>query len=234
MSTPAETYSIAARMDRLPITPLHRRATVVIGFGLFFDIYEVFLAGTLSSVLKKQFSLGGNALTLLLASAFLGMFVGAITLGRLADRLGRRRAFLLSMSTYSVFTLLAAFSPNATMLVICRFLSGIGIGAEPPVSDTYLGDMLPPTERGRYTAWAYTLSFVGVPLVGFLGHYLVPLQPLGLEGWRWLFIIGALGAVIIFVLRRGLPESPRWLSSVGRDTEADEMEEHLRGLGYLE
>ena len=223
MSTPAETYSIAARMDRLPITPLHRRATVVIGFGLFFDIYEVFLAGTLSSVLKKQFSLGGNALTLLLASAFLGMFVGAITLGRLADRLGRRRAFLLSMSTYSVFTLLAAFSPNATMLVICRFLSGIGIGAEPPVSDTYLGDMLPPTERGRYTAWAYTLSFVGVPLVGFLGHYLVPLQPLGLEGSRWLFIIGALRAVILFVLRRGLPESPRWLSSVGRDTEADEI-----------
>ncbi|MFW0794009.1 MFS transporter [Gordonia sp. CPCC 205515] len=214
-------YSIAARMDRLPITPLHRRATVVIGFGLFFDLYEVFLAGTLSSVLKKQFDLSGTGLTLLLASAFVGMFLGAITLGRMADRLGRRRAFLLSMSIYSVFTLLAAFSPNATMLVICRFFAGIGIGAELPVSDTYLGDILPPKDRGRFTAWAYTLSFLGVPLAGLLGHWLVPLQPLGLDGWRWLFIIGALGAVIIFALRRGLPESPRWLSAVGRDDEAD-------------
>lgn len=214
-------YSIAARMDRLPITPLHRRATIVIGFGLFFDLYEVFLAGTLSSVLKQQFDLSGTGLTLLLASAFIGMFLGAITIGRLADRLGRRRAFLLSMGIYSFFTLLAAFSPNATMLVICRFFAGIGIGAELPVSDTYLGDILPPKDRGRYTAWAYTLSFLGVPMAGLLGHWLVPLQPLGLDGWRWMFVIGALGAVIIFVLRRGLPESPRWLSAIGRDADAD-------------
>lgn len=214
-------YSIAARMDRLPITPLHVKATIVIGLGLFFDIYEIFLSGTLGGVLKKQFDLSGTGLTWLLASVFLGMFLGAITIGRLADRVGRRRAFLLSLGIYSVFTVLAAFSPNVWVLVICRFISGFGIGAEPPVSDAYLGDLLPPRKRGMYTGIAYTVSFVGVPVVGFLAHWLVPLQPLGIDGWRWLFVVGALGAVIVFVLRTGLPESPRWLASVGREQEAD-------------
>lgn len=214
------TPSVAARMDRLPITPLHVKATIVIGLGLFFDIYEIFLSGTLSAVLKGKFGLGGTGLTWLLASAFLGMFLGAVTIGRIADRLGRRRAFLLSLAIYSVFTVLAAFSPNALFLVICRFIAGFGIGAEPPVSDAYLGDLLPPKKRGLFTGIAYTVSFVGVPVVGFLGHWLVPLQPLGIEGWRWLFVFGAIGAVIIFLLRTGLPESPRWLASAGRDEQA--------------
>lgn len=101
------------------------------------------------------------------------------------------------------------------MLVIFRFLAGFGIGAEPPVSDTYLGDILPPAKRGFYTGIAYTLSFLGVPAVGFLSRWLVPEHILGLNGWRWSFILGALGAIIIFVLRTSLPESPRWLSSAG-------------------
>lgn len=223
----ASVPSVAARMDRLPITPLHVKATIVIGLGLFFDIYEIFLSGTLSTVLKGKFGLGGTGLTWLLASSFLGMFLGAVTIGRIADRLGRRRAFLLSLGIYSVFTVLAALSPNVAFLVICRFIAGFGIGAEPPVSDAYLGDLLPPKKRGFFTSIAYTVSFVGVPVVGFLGHWLVPLQPLGVEGWRWLFLFGALGALIIFVLRTGLPESPRWLASAGRDAEAEAIVERF-------
>jgi MFS transporter, putative metabolite:H+ symporter len=213
--------TVAARMNRLPITPLHRRATIVIGLGLFFDIYEVFLAGVLGSVLGHQFRLGGNELSLLLGSAFLGMFIGALTLGRLADRVGRRPAFLLSLSIYSIFSLVGAFSVGPTMLVVSRFFAGLGIGAEPPISDTYLSDLLPPGQRGKYTAWAYTLSFGGVPLAGFLARWLVPTAPLGFDGWRWMFVIGAAGAVIVFALRTGLPESPRWLESVGRTADAE-------------
>ncbi|MEV0945172.1 MFS transporter [Rhodococcus sp. NPDC049939] len=213
--------TIAARMDRLPITRNHLWLTVAIGLGLFFDIYEIFLAGVLSTVLGEDFHLSASLLPLLLSSAFLGMFIGALTIGRLADLLGRRRAFLLSLGIYSAFSLLAAFSVGPVMLVVTRFSAGIGIGAEPPVSDTYLGDLLPPKNRGRYTAWAYTLSFFGVPAAGFLAHWLVPLAPFGLEGWRWMFLIGALGAVIVFALRTALPESPRWLEAAGRTDEAD-------------
>ncbi|WP_431877007.1 MFS transporter [Amycolatopsis sacchari] len=221
MSTASAPATVAARMDRLPITRKHRLATVAIGLGLFFDLYEIFLAGVLGTVLQKNFHLGKSALALLLASAFLGMFVGALVMGRLADRLGRRRAFLLSLGTYSLFSLLGAFSTGPAMLVVTRFVAGVGIGAEPPISDTYLGDLLPPKHRGRYTAWAYTLAFLGVPAAGFLGRWLVPAAPLGFAGWRWMFVFGAVGALIVFAMRTALPESPRWLESVGRTREAE-------------
>ncbi|GAA4542114.1 MFS transporter [Amycolatopsis samaneae] len=213
--------TIAARMDRLPITRQHRRATVAIGLGLFFDMYEIFLAGVLGTVLQKEMRLDKDALALLLASAFLGMFLGAIVMGVLADRLGRRRAFMVSLGVYSAFSLLGAFSTGPVMLVVTRFLAGVGIGAEPPVADTYLGDLLPPKHRGRYTALAYTLSFLAVPLCGFLARWLVPAAPLGIAGWRWMFVFGALGAVVVFLLRSGLPESPRWLEAMGRKEEAE-------------
>jgi putative MFS transporter len=213
--------SIAARMDRLPITGLHRRATVVIGLGQFFDLYEIFLAGVLSSVLASQFKLDKGVVALLLASAFIGMFVGAISLSRIADRLGRRRAFLLSLSVYSLFSLLSAFSPGPAMLVVTRFLAGVGVGAEPPIADSYLSDLLPPRKRGRFIAWAYTIGFLGVPAAGFLARGLAPHTVAGIEGWRWMFVIGALGAVVVAALRTSLPESPRWLASADRLDEAD-------------
>jgi putative MFS transporter len=81
--------------------------------------------------------------------------------------------------------------------------------------------LLPARLRGRYTAWAYTLGFLGIPAAGLLGRVLVPLQPFGIAGWRWLFVIGSLGAVIVWFVRRRLPESPRWLESVGRTAEAE-------------
>jgi len=158
---------------------------------------------------------------LILASAFLGAFVGAVTLGRLADRIGRRRAFLLTLGIYSLFTLLGAFSTDVRMLVLCRFLAGVGIGGELPLADAYLADLLPARSRGRALAWAYTIGFCGVPAAGFLAKALVPTAPLGVDGWRWLFVVGALGAVIVWLLRMRLPESPRWLAAQGRTAEAE-------------
>ncbi|MBA8928904.1 putative MFS transporter [Kutzneria viridogrisea] len=213
--------TVAARMNRLPITRGHRLATVAVGCGLFFDFYEIFLAGVLGGVHGAQFHLGKPAQALVLSSAFLGMFVGALTLGRMADRLGRRRAFLLSTAVYSVFSLVGAFSFDPVVLVLARLCAGFGIGAEPALADTYLGDLLPARDRGRYTALAYTFGFLGFPAVGFLGQWLVPIAPLGIEGWRWMFVLGALGSVLVFALRAGLPESPRWLEAVGRTEEAE-------------
>jgi putative MFS transporter len=149
------------------------------------------------------------------------MFIGATVLGRFADRFGRRTAFLLNLAIYSAFTLLGAFSANATMLIVLRFLAGIGIGAELTLVDTYLSELLPARLRGRYTAWAYTLGFLGVPAAGLLGRILVPSAPFGIAGWRWMFVAGSLGSVIVWFVRRRLPESPRWLESVGRTAEAD-------------
>ncbi|HEX4251099.1 MAG TPA: MFS transporter [Pseudonocardia sp.] len=222
-------------MDRLPITRTHRHATVAVGLGMFFDIYEVFLAGVLSGVLTTQFHLTKALLAPVLGSTFIGMFLGALVLGRAADRFGRRGAFLLNLALYSVFSLFGAFSPNAVWLMVTRFFAGLGLGAELPLADAYLSDLLPAGRRGRYIAWAYTISFVGVPFVGFLAHSLFEITVLGLAGWRWIFILGALGSVVVFFLRRGLPESPRWLETVGRTEEAEQItarfEDEARAAG---
>jgi MFS transporter, putative metabolite:H+ symporter len=126
---------------------------------------------------------------------------------------------------------------DATMLIVSRFAAGIGIGAELPLVDAYLSEVLPTHARGRYTAWAYTLGFVGVPVAGFLGRVLVPRQPFGIDGWRWLFLVGSLGAAIVWVMRSRLPESPRWLESTGRPAEADaivsRMEREAESNGTL-
>ncbi|MEV4316320.1 MFS transporter [Actinocrispum sp. NPDC049592] len=217
------TDPIAARMDRLPVTRTHRRATLAVGLGLFFEFYEVFLTGVLSSVLVEQFKLTKAELPPLLASTFVGMFLGALVLGRLADRFGRRGAFLLNLGLYSSFSFLGAFSFGPAMLLVTRFFAGIGLGAEPPLADTYLTDLLPARKRGKFIAWAYTLAFCGVPVVGFLARGLTEHTILGIAGWRWMFVIGALGAGVVFLLRRGLPESPRWLYSVGRTQEAEQV-----------
>ena len=118
-----------------------------------------------------------------MASGFLGMFVGANVLSVLADRLGRRRVFLLNLLTYSLFSLLAAFSPNIETFLVLRFLAGIGLGAELVLVDTYLAEFLPARVRGRYIAWAYTVGFLGVPVAALLGGKLVAAQEIaGVDG----------------------------------------------------
>ena len=191
----------------------------------------------LATVLTQQFQLTRAALPPIIASSFVGMFFGATLLGRFADTRGRRTAFLVNLGVYSIFTLLGAFSPDVTTLIVTRFLAGVGIGAELPLVDAYLSELLPARHRGRYTAWAYTLGFLGVPAAGFLARILVPQQPFGVDGWRWMFVAGSLGAAIIWMLRARLPESPRWLESVGRTAEAEaivsRMEREAERLGAL-
>jgi putative MFS transporter len=211
---------IGQRLDHLAVGPMHRKVVVAIGLGLFFEMYEIFLSSTISTTLKAQYDLGGTTLKLLLASSFLGMFIGAATLGRLADRIGRRRAFLFNLIWFSLWSLIGAFSPTPWFLVITRFLAGVGVGAEYPVADAYLSDVLPKAHRGRLAAWAYTCSFVAVPVLGFMSLGLAEHSVFGIPGWRVLLVIGSVGAVIVMLMRRGLPESPRWLAGVGRADEA--------------
>lgn len=217
---PVGTTSVGEQLDRMPVGTVHRKAIVVVGLGLFFEMYEIFLASTMSTALRHDFGIRGTELNLVLASAFVGMFFGAAFFGRLADRIGRRKAFLLGLTWFSVFSLLGAFAPSPALLVGTRFLAGVGVGAEYPVADSYLADVLPKERRGRLASYAYTCSFLAVPFAGFLAMWLTQHSPLGIAGWRWLLAIGALGAVIVFLLNRWLPESPRWLAEAGRHDEA--------------
>ena len=214
--------SVGEQLDRMPVGTVHRKVIVAIGLGLFFEMYEIFLASTMSTALRHDFGVRGTALKLVLASSFVGMFVGAAFFGRLADRIGRRNAFLLGLTWFSVFSLVGAFAPSPALLVVSRFLAGVGVGAVYPVADCYLADVLPKERRGRLAAYAYTCSYLAVPFAGFLAVWLTEHAPLGVAGWRWLLAIGASGAVVVFVLHRWLPESPRWLAEAGRVEEAQQ------------
>ena len=217
---PAPLTDIGDRLDCLPVGPVHRKVVVAIGLGLFFEVYEIFLSGAIATGLKTQYGVSGTALQLLMASSFVGMFIGAVVFGRIADRMGRRRAFLFSLVWFSVWSLIGAVAPDPVILVAARFMAGIGLGAEYPVADSYLSDVLPKAHRGRLAAWAYTFSFLAVPVLGFLSLGVSGHSVFGVDGWRILLLVGALGAVFVLLLRRGLPESPRWLAGVGRTQEA--------------
>ncbi len=215
-----ELRDIGRRLDRLPVGRIHRKIVIAIGLGLFFEVYEISLSSTIATALRTEYGLGGTALQLLMASSFLGMFIGAAAFGRIADRIGRRRAFLINLAWFSVWSIIGAFAPNPWMLVGARFMAGIGVGAEYPVADSYLSDVLPKAHRGRLAAWAYTCSFLTVPVLGFLSLSFTGRSLFGFDGWRVLLVIGAIGALFVIVLRRSLPESPRWLAGVGRTDEA--------------
>src|SRR4029079_272330 len=208
-------------LEGLPVTRWHWRLVVFVGLGSFFDLYEVFLGGVLAPVLATEFKLGTLGKAMVIAAGFAGMFVGANVLSVVADRLGPRRVFIINLLVYSLFSLAAAFSPNVETFLVLRFLAGIGLGAELVLIDTYLAEFIPARVRGRMTAWAYTIGFLGAPPAALLGGKLVARPAiLGIDGWRWLLIFGGLGAVFVLAVRTMLPESPRWLESRGRHAEA--------------
>jgi putative MFS transporter len=228
MDGPAPITAASSVLERLPLSRWHWRLVVLVGIGTFFDLYEVFLGGVLAPVLAKEFGLGTLGKSMVIASGFAGMFIGANVLSIAADRLGRRRVFILNLLVYSVFSFAAAFSPNIETFLVLRVFAGIGLGAELVLVDTYLAEFLPAKYRGRMTAWAYTIGFLGVPLAALLGGKLVARQQLlGIDGWRWLLLFGGLGAAFILAVRTMLPESPRWLESRGRHVEAREVVESV-------
>jgi MFS transporter, putative metabolite:H+ symporter len=213
----------AARLDRLPVSRWHRRLITVVGVVTFFDLYEVFLGGTLAAVLTRAWHLDTTGSALVIASVFAGMFVGASGLGMAADRFGRRRVLLVTLVLYSIFSLLTAFAPNLTGLIALRVLAGIPLGAELALVGTYLSEFLPRRSRGRGLAWAFTVGFCGIPAAAFLGGQFVANRHLIIDGWRWLLIFGAVGALGAWVFRRDLPESPRWLIAHGRVKQAEQL-----------
>jgi putative MFS transporter len=146
------------------------------------------------------------------SASFGGMFIGAALGGRIADRLGRRRALIWSVLWFSVFSLLNAVAWNAAAIAVMRFLTGIGLSAMTVIAITYISETMPRSHRGRMQGAALAIGLAGIPAVSFFARGVVPTGP---DGWRWVFAFGAFGAVAVVLIAR-LPESPRWLLDHGR------------------
>jgi len=223
----------------LPDSRYIRRLVILLSLGGCFEFYDLFFTAYIAPALYQSGiftpttrSFFGIGFASFIASLFAGMLIGTLVFSRVADRFGRRAIFSFSLLWYSVATFIMAFQSTATSIDLWRFIAGIGLGVEFVTIDVYISELVPKHTRGRAFAFNEFLTFLAVPFVAFVSWLLVPRHLLGLDGWRWVVIIGSLGAIFVWFIRRGIPESPRWLEQHGRQEEADraleEIEEHVR------
>lgn len=207
-----------ARLDRLPMSSFHRRVFWLIGVGMFFDGYDLYVGATvLASTVQSGFStLAQNAQFVSLT--FFGMTVGALVTGFLGDRYGRRFTYQVNLLIFGLASLAAAFAPNMETLNALRFVMGLGLGAEIVVGYGTLTEFVPPRSRGRWLAFMAFVVVSGLPATALLGNLVIPAF-----GWRPMFVIAGVGALVVWYLRKALPESPRWLESQGRTAEAESL-----------
>jgi putative MFS transporter len=215
--------NVAARLDRLPYSKTAKHFVLLISIGAIFELYDLFMTAYIAPGLVKSGLFASSSLHFFGLSGvgffvfctFAGMFVGTIGFGFIADRAGRRSIFTVSLVWYSIATLVMAFQHTAGGIDLFRFIASIGLGLEQVTIDTFIPELVPPNARGRAFAFYQFIEFLIVPVVALLGWLLVPRQPLGLDGWRWVAIIASVGALAAWWLRRSLPESPRWLALHG-------------------
>src|SRR5579872_7337035 len=224
MKTAEAAGSIGARLDRLPATRTIWRLVALLSLGGFFEFYDLFFTGSIAPGLVRSGILtasthglfGTTGVASFVAAMFSGLFLGTALFGFVADRFGRRTIFTYSLLWYTGASVIMAFQSDVFGLNLWRFISGIGVGVELVTIDAYLSELVPKELRGRAFAFNQTIQFSSVPVVALLAWLLVPRMPLGLDGWRWVVLIGAGGAVFVWWIRRSVPESPRWLSQQGR------------------
>jgi len=207
---------IAKRLERLPVSWLHYKLLIIHGFGWLFDAMDVGIVTFVMAALAKDWKLPPGQLGLIGSASLAGMFLGAAVSGIVADYWGRKKVFQVTLLIFAVTSLLCAFAWNVTSLIIFRFLVGVGLGGELPVVSSLLSEFVPSKHRGRFIVllesfWAY--GWLIAALIAFL---IIPSH-----GWRIAFAIGAIPAFYIWIIRRKLPESPRWYASKGRFVEAE-------------
>src|SRR5271170_7409764 len=206
---------VVARIERLPISFWHIRTRIIIGVATFFDAFDALAIAFVLPVLVPAWKLSGPQIGLLISAGYAGQLFGALFFGWMAQRYGRIPALVWSILIFAVMSLACAFAWDYNSLVGARAIQGFGLGGEVPVAASYISELTRAKGRGRFVL-LYELVFpIGLVSAGLLGSWIVPRF-----GWQWMFVIGALPAIVAVVLQRLLPESPRWLATHGRAADA--------------
>ena len=210
--------SRSQRLDALPFTREHRRVLVGSGLGWALDAMDVGLISFVLAQLAVQWNTTDAELSWIASAGFIGMAIGAVLGGLLADRIGRRQVFALTLLVYGLATGASALSGSVAVLIAWRFVVGLGLGGELPVASTLVSEFAPPRIRGRIIVFLESFWAIGWTLSAVIGFLVVPSSA---DGWRWALAIGAAPAVYAVVVRLRLPESVRYLESRGRFQEAE-------------
>jgi MFS transporter, putative metabolite:H+ symporter len=209
-------HTAAQRLDRLPSCPFHRRILLLIGAGMFLAYFDAMLQG---SVLGAMAASGWSTLRSngqFISATFLGMLIGSFLAGVLGDRYGRRFTWQVNLLIIGITSLAAAFAPSMTWLIGIRLVMGLGLGAELAIGYSTLSEFVPPRRRGRWVALLTLITNSAVAVSALAGYFVIPAL-----GWRPMFALAGVGALVVWRTRTNMPESPRWLESVGRVDEAD-------------
>jgi putative MFS transporter len=214
----AHAVNAGARLDRLPISSFHYRIFWLVGAGMFFDGYDLYVAGgVLASLIQSKFSTLPQNLQFI-SLTFVGMTLGSLITGFVGDRFGRRFTYQINLLIFGLASLAAAFAQDMTQLIACRFVQGLGLGAEIVVGYSTMTEFVPPRTRGRWMAMMAFIVVAGFPATSLLGYLIIPAF-----GWRPMFVVAGIGSLIVWYLRKNLPESPRWLEAQGRTEEAETL-----------
>jgi MFS transporter, putative metabolite:H+ symporter len=205
-----------ARLDRVPVSGFHWKLLWLSGLGWMFDAMDILLVGSVVAAVSRAWELDATTAAWISSINLLGMFVGASLAGTLSDRIGRKALFQATLLVYSVFTGLSALAFNVASLMLLRFVAGLGLGGELPVASTLLAEFAPAKRRGFMVVLLESFWAYGSVLAALIGFLVIPTF-----GWQAAFLIGALPAFYVFILRREMPESPRFLVAKGRVEEAE-------------
>jgi len=213
------TLTAAERLDRLAISPFHRRTAALLAYVFFFELGDLNSFAYAAPALRQQWQLSIQTIATITSASFVGMFVGAMTAGTLSDHIGRKRALILTTVWYSSMSLLNACAWSVPSLFAARLLTGVGLSGMTVVAMTYIGEMFPSRVRGAFQARILMFGLIGIPATAYVARFMIPNAA---WGWRGVFVWGAL-AIFFPLFARRLEESPRWLERRGRRAEAEDV-----------
>jgi putative MFS transporter len=217
MTVGSQEVNVGGRLDRLPISSVHRKVLFALAFAYFFDMADYNTFGFCAPMLMKSWNLSVTTVAQITTWSFLGMFIGGTMGGWFGDRVGRKRGLQYTTLMYCGFSLLNAFAWNTISLGLFRFLTGVGVSALIVIANTYISEFFPPNARGKYQGWAMMIGLCGIPATAWVARLIIPMAP---WAWRLVFIWGSLGFIGLFLVTK-MVESPRWLEIHGRIKEAD-------------
>lgn len=206
---------LVSRVQRLPISKFHYRLLVVVGLGWMFDAMDTGLIAFIMTRLAEDWQLAPADKGWIVSVGFIGMALGAVVAGAIADKVGRKTVFAATLVIYSVATALCGLAPNLTWLLVFRFIVGIGLGGQLPVAVTLVSEYVPAHVRGRFIVLLESFWGLGWLVAALIAYFIIPNHD-----WHTAFLVGGLPVLYVFILWKWVPESIPYLIHKGRLQEA--------------